>query len=327
MTIKDIAEHFGISISMVSRAINNSGYIREDLRKEIVEYARLHHWQPSKRAVSLKTGASHTVGVVSPFINNNQYEFIPMLVSELSNLKYSWQFMIGSESEKIDTLTALPVEMILAINITDRQMPSLLHAVSKNIPVLNIFGYRENFPSIYSPHSRAVYDCMQKLIECGHRKIAYIGLDFRLENPDFSLIHLSWAYEGMKKVIADYGLDFDFNRDCIFSTDYKFDNSAIRKLLTEGDYTAVFGWTVFAQIAFYSTCREMGITIGKDISFIGFEGDLALQGFNPPPVYYDFNYEEILNRTETFIKNKGKNFPMINETGFKLYDGSSICKI
>lgn len=312
---------------MVSRAINNSGYIREDLRKEIVEYARLHHWQPSKRAVSLKTGSSHTVGVVVPYINTNQFEFIPLLIARLSHLKYSWQFVLGGTPEQIDALTAYPVEMILAINITDVQMGAVCNAMKKNIPVLNIFGRRDEVPSILSPHKNAVYDCIKTLVEYGHRKIAYIGLDLRINTSDLSTLHFSSAFEGMKNAVNDFDLDFDINCDCVFSQEYNFDNQAIKKLLASGEYTAVLGWTVFAEIAFYTACRELGITIGKDISFIGFEGNNTLQGFNPPPVYYEFDYNAMLDAVTRFVQNKGKNFPMFTETGFTLMHGESICKI
>ena len=327
MTIKDIAEHFGISISMVSRAINNSGYIREDLRKEIIEYARLHHWQPSKRAVSLKTGSSHTVGVVVPYINTNQFEFIPMLIARLSYLKYSWQFVLGGTPEQIDALTAYPVEMILSINITDAQMGAFQNAISKNIPVLNIFGRRDNIPSIISPHKKAVYNCIKTLVEQGHRKIAYVGLDFRINTSDLSTLHFSSALEGMQEAIRDFELDFDIGKDCVFSDGYDFDNSAIKKLLQKNEYTAVFGWTVFAEIAFYTACRELGVAIGKDISFIGFEGNNTLKGFNPPPMYYEFDYNAMLDAVTRFVQNKGKNFPIFTETGFTLMQGESICKI
>lgn len=54
MAIRDIAEHFNISVSMVSRAVNNSGYVRRELREAVQAYARAHHWQPSRAAAALK---------------------------------------------------------------------------------------------------------------------------------------------------------------------------------------------------------------------------------------------------------------------------------
>jgi DNA-binding LacI/PurR family transcriptional regulator len=206
-------------------------------------------------------------------------------------------------------------------------MNAFQNAVRKNIPVLNIFGQRENIPSVYAYHKRAVYDCMKMLAQNGHRKIAYIGPDFRIENDDFSFIYLKWAREGMLQAVQDYGLDFCIERDCVFAPDYKFDYEKIKKLLQQGDYTAVFGWTVPAGIAFYSICRELGYIIGKDISFIGLEGEQAMQGFHPPPTYYEFDYNAMLDAATQFVQNKGKNFPIFTETGFTLNQGSSICKI
>ncbi|MBR2509439.1 MAG: LacI family DNA-binding transcriptional regulator [Lentisphaeria bacterium] len=327
MTIKDIAEHFGISISMVSRAINNSGYIREDLRKDIVEYARLHHWQPSKRAVSLKTGSSHTVGVVAPFFDIRQFDFIPLLVTRLAHLKYSWQFAVGPENEKIDMMVSHPVDMIFVLNVIDRHMPALENAIAKNIPVLNIFGYRENVPSVFCSHEKAIYNCMKTLALNGHHKIAYIGPDFRMNESDSRVVHLRWAKSGINRAVIDFNLDFDTERDCIFSSVYEFEHEKIKKLLISGEYTAFFGWTIHAEIAFYSVCRELGIVVGRDISFIGFEGEKTLQGFNPPPTYYDFDYDAVLEKVSDFVLAKGKDFPLISEAGFNLYSGSSICKI
>ena len=312
---------------MVSRAINNSGYIREDLRKEIIEYARLHHWQPSKRAVSLKKGSSHTVGVVMPYADSNQFEFIPMLISRLSHLKYSWQFVLGGAPEQIDSLTAYPVDMILAVNITNSQLGAVQNAIKKNIPVLNIFGRRENIPSVFSPHKHAVYNSMKMLVENGHRKIAYVGLDFRINNPDLSTLHFANARDGMLRAIKDFKLDFDFERDCVFSSGYEFDKEKIKTQLQSGEYTAIFGWTVFAEIAVYAVARELGIIIGRDLSFIGFEGNHTLQGFNPPPTYYEFDYNAILEAVMQFVQCKGEKFPIFTETGFTLNQGDSIFRV
>jgi DNA-binding LacI/PurR family transcriptional regulator len=327
MTIKDIAKHFNVSISMVSRAINNSGYIREDLRQAIIDYAKQHHWQPSKRAVSLKKGSSNIVGVVVPYIKTNQFDFLPMLISQLSHLKYSWQFAMGKDNRQIDFLTSIPVEMILAINLTDEQMPAIENAQNKNIPVLNIFGHRENVASIFCPHKKAIYDCVKTLVDNGHKKIAYVGLDFRITNLDLSTSHFASAKAGLLQAIDDFNLDFNIERDCVFSQDHNFDNKQVENLMAKGKYTAILGWTIYAEIAVYSAARQLGIIIGQDISFIGFEGNKTLQGFNPPPTYFEFDYELILKNVTDFVLDKGVTFPKFTETGFTLQKGNSICKI
>ena len=53
--MKDIAEHFGVSIATVSRALNGSERVSEEKRKLICEYAHEHNFYPNDIAKSLRS--------------------------------------------------------------------------------------------------------------------------------------------------------------------------------------------------------------------------------------------------------------------------------
>ncbi|PCE65795.1 LacI family DNA-binding transcriptional regulator [Sediminicola luteus] len=70
MTQKDIAAHFGVSVSTVSKALKDSYEIGAEMRHAIQAYAREHHYQPNILAKNLRNKQTGTIGVVVPNILN-----------------------------------------------------------------------------------------------------------------------------------------------------------------------------------------------------------------------------------------------------------------
>ena len=68
LTIKDIASALRLSVSTVSRALNNHPDIAEETKQVVVSYAREHHYRPNQLASSLRTQHNNTIGVVLPDI-------------------------------------------------------------------------------------------------------------------------------------------------------------------------------------------------------------------------------------------------------------------
>lgn len=54
ITRKDIAEKVGVSVSVVSRALNNSGYVKKEIKDQIIRIAEEFHYVPNPYAMSLQ---------------------------------------------------------------------------------------------------------------------------------------------------------------------------------------------------------------------------------------------------------------------------------
>lgn len=54
VTRKDIAELAGVSVSVVSRALNNSGYVKKEVKEQIIQIAEELHYIPNPVAMSLQ---------------------------------------------------------------------------------------------------------------------------------------------------------------------------------------------------------------------------------------------------------------------------------
>jgi LacI family transcriptional regulator len=71
VTLKQLAKELNVSISTVSKALNNSEEIGEDTVKRVKELAELYNYKPNKVALSLKQNKTKTIGVIIPDILNH----------------------------------------------------------------------------------------------------------------------------------------------------------------------------------------------------------------------------------------------------------------
>ena len=71
VTLKQLAKELNVSISTVSKALNNSEEIGEETVKRVKELAELYNYKPNKVALSLKQNKTKTIGVIIPNILNH----------------------------------------------------------------------------------------------------------------------------------------------------------------------------------------------------------------------------------------------------------------
>ncbi|MFI1773041.1 LacI family DNA-binding transcriptional regulator [Thalassobellus citreus] len=71
VTLKQLAKELNVSISTVSKALNNSEEIGEETVKRVKELAELYNYKPNRMALSLKQNKTKTIGVIIPNILNH----------------------------------------------------------------------------------------------------------------------------------------------------------------------------------------------------------------------------------------------------------------
>jgi len=73
VTLEQLAKTAGVSVSTISRALNNSRHtVNEETRERILTLAKQMGYRPNLVARSLKTERTHTIGIIiddiaSPF--------------------------------------------------------------------------------------------------------------------------------------------------------------------------------------------------------------------------------------------------------------------
>ncbi|NNG10225.1 MAG: LacI family DNA-binding transcriptional regulator, partial [Arenibacter sp.] len=85
ITLKEIAQHFSVSVSTVSKAINDSHEISEELKLKIQKFAKENKYRPNKVALSLLQRKTKTIGVVVPNILNYFFTQVFSGIEKIAN--------------------------------------------------------------------------------------------------------------------------------------------------------------------------------------------------------------------------------------------------
>ena len=99
ITIKELAKELNVSVSTVSKALNNNPEISTETTRRIKELAKLRNYKPNKSAVSLKSSKTNTIGVIVPDILNQFFaKLLYGVESAASELGYNIIICISNES-------------------------------------------------------------------------------------------------------------------------------------------------------------------------------------------------------------------------------------
>ncbi|MRH43609.1 LacI family DNA-binding transcriptional regulator [Aquibacillus halophilus] len=149
--ITDVAQKAGVSVTTVSRVLNNRGYISDATRDKVYKAMKEINYQPNELARSLFRRKSNTIGLIVPKV---AHPFFSELTYYLEHYAYKKQYKIllcnsnrdvSKEKEYIELLKQNQVEGIIMCsqvleveNYLNLNLPivSFDRALSKNIPVV-----------------------------------------------------------------------------------------------------------------------------------------------------------------------------------------------
>lgn len=98
-TLKQIAKDLGVSVSTVSKALNDSPEISEPTKVKIQEFAKLKNYKPNITALNLKNRKTKTIGVIIPNILNSFFAKVFSGIQQVAELKgYNIITCISNES-------------------------------------------------------------------------------------------------------------------------------------------------------------------------------------------------------------------------------------
>lgn len=94
-TISDVAQMLGVSRSTISRAMNNSPGVGEELRKKVLDFVEEIGYQPNTIARSLSKGRQSIIALIVSDIRNPFYADLTFLHPEDSSQQ--WIYADGPE--------------------------------------------------------------------------------------------------------------------------------------------------------------------------------------------------------------------------------------
>ena len=267
-TVHDVARHAKVSISTVSRVINNSAPVSAEKRERILEAIKVLQFIPNPAARNLLGQATGTIGAILPHITG---EFFADLLSGLDTaMKQHNYLLMVSASRRLehDFITALEgmykrVDglIVMAPELTAERVLAL---VDPAIPIafLNTETANNGIHSVNFDNRGGMIKIAQHIAEIGHTHAAFIGgpsdaFDAQERQQGF----LETVPDGFKVVC--YAGDFTF--ECGYENAQKI-------LRTSPRPTVIVAANDLSALGAMRALLENKISIPDEIAVTGFDG-------------------------------------------------------
>ena len=190
-TIKDVAKKAGVSISTVSRVINDSKPVTNEVKQRVLDVIKETGYVPNPLARSLVTKKSQLIGVIVPEVTDTFAAEVLNGIEEISKM-YDYDILLANtysekdlEVKNINLLRAKQVEGIVMISWDiDKDVVGLLE--DSGIPAVYISKTTRDF-DIYNVsinNNSAVKDMTNFLLDRGHKKIVLLNTTFQTNLAD-----------------------------------------------------------------------------------------------------------------------------------------------
>ncbi len=186
-TIKDVAKMADVSISTVSRVINDSKPVSPEARRRVLKAIEVLDYKPNEVARSLVTKKSNLIGVIVNDIGSTYVSSILRGVEEIGRM-YKYDILLSSsygdsevEVKFAKLLLQKQVEGIIVIS--DTLNTKLLYRLEESkIPYINVnrfYNVDEHY-TVGVNHKDGTYQMTNYLVENGHKNIGllYVRKDF-----------------------------------------------------------------------------------------------------------------------------------------------------
>ena len=271
ITIKDIAKKADVSVSTVSRVLNDKPDVNEKTKKKVEKIINELNYNPNSIARGLASDKTNTIGLIIPSIDN---PFFPAIAKgvEIMARKLGFSVILCNtddnpkyEEEIINLMQSKRVDGIIG-SFCHQDINKLNNLLKSNLPVVQIDRKIEGFnrPAVTIDNVLSGYIATKHLIELGHEKIAHITGSIEISNTQDRV-------KGFKKAINESGIPF--NEEWVLYGNPHEENAGYKEmenlLNQEERPTAFFIGSDFLAIRAYSAVMDQAMNIPEDISIVG----------------------------------------------------------
>ncbi len=289
MTIKDIARLSGVSVSTVSRVLNNRPDVSEESRRRVRSVIQNANYIPNNTARDLVKTKSDTIGLVVRGVSNPFYiDIITAIEEKIEQAGYTMvmrqiasdadEIQIGAEMEREKRLLG-----IVFLGGCQDYTPERLKVL--NVPFVccsysNKYGTLESeqYSSVSIEDQDEAYRAVEILIKNGHRRIA--ALVSATDDGTISQLR----FQGYLKALADNGIAYDPSivmQTGGFTIANAYNTMAQMLENDDVDFTAIFTIADVMAMGAMRALREYGKRVPEDCSVIAIDGIAMSEYMNP----------------------------------------------
>jgi len=298
VTIRDLAEKLQLSITTVSRALDGYQDVAKETRERVIRAAQEMGYEPSYAARQLRRKRSDSIGYILPtsspqFSDPFYVDFLTGLCDEIAS--HHRDLLVTScppESEKEKSQYRQWVQSHrvdgIVINRTRLDDWRVDYLIENKIPFVSLgkAGNQSGYPYIDVKDSEGIKSLVMRLVQRGHRRIAYIGA-----SPN--LVIQADRYRGYLMGLEAAGIDLDpqlvKEGDLTEAGGYR---AAQELLRLNPRPTAILGCNDLTALGVLRAAQEQGIYIGTELAITGYDGIKETQYTSPPlTTLYQPTYE------------------------------------
>lgn len=276
-TIKDVARVSGVTVTTVSRVLNNRGYISEVTRKKVHDAMEELNYQPNEIARSLFRRKSNFIGLIIP---NVAHPFFAELTSYIEYYAYKAGYKIlicnsyqdsVKEKDYVQMLKSNQVDGIImgshTLDTSDYLTPTLpIVAIDRNLS--------KGIPFVTSDNYKGGLLATNLLIDKGCRKLAHISGPLELNTP------ANKRYEAFIDVVTEKKIEYVIKQAKldIFES---YEKLVVKLLSEHPDIDGIFASSDMIAASIIHVANIIGINIPGDLKIVGYD-DISLAALIVP---------------------------------------------
>lgn len=292
ITIKDVARLAEVSISTVSRVINDSKPVSPEVRRKVLKIIEETGYKPNDVARSLVTRRSYLIGVI---VNNLAQSYVADIVRGIEEIgkMYGFDILLCSSYSSKETqekyLQLLDRKQAEGLFLVGNKFDDDIIETAKKLNKPCVYftrDVRENMNHISIDCNSAIYEMTKYLVQEGHKKIIYVS-DFEdrtsVENDKI---------QGYLKAVEDNELPY--SKVYVVGGNkhgraYELGKTIVKDV---DEFTAVVCSNDEIAIGILDSFLDNGIKVPDDVSIVGF-GNIREGKFVRPELttvgepYYD----------------------------------------
>ncbi|MGO4904645.1 LacI family DNA-binding transcriptional regulator [Flavobacterium sp. W20_MBD1_R3] len=285
-TLKQIAKELNVSVSTVSKALNDSPEISELTKIKIKEYAKLKNYKPNVIGLNLKNRKTKTIGVIIPNILNSFFAKVFSGIEKVADEKgYNVIMCISNESleKEAHTLEMLSNGTIdgFIVSVSEEAQKNQEYShfsaiITDGTPIVMFDRIADGVEcdKVIVDDFDSALNATQHLIDLGCKNIALFS---SVDNLSVGKLRV----EGYLKALENNSIPI--NNEIILRTDSDENlNNLIETIFDTNTIDGVFALDENDSVAALKIGLKKGYKIPEDLSIIGFaDGILASRRLSP----------------------------------------------
>jgi LacI family transcriptional regulator len=286
VTMKDVAEHCGVSLSTVSLVLSGDQRIPPATTQRVLEVVKALGYRPNVIARNLAKQRSKTLGVVLPdlgaVVDQSFFgEALKGVYAETSRQGYRLLLEIAtpqflSRRFYLRLLKENSVDGLIYLGATLKD-DHLREVEPYHFPFLFIGGYLDDARISYVAidNEAGSYMAVKHLIDLGHRRIGHAAGPVIFSSARDRI-------RGYRRALEEAGIAFD--PALVVDGHYRADvTQEVTRQLIAKKVTAIFAGSDWMASGAMRAVKEAGLRVPQDVSIIGC-GDLELARLVDPPL-------------------------------------------